>query len=167
MGDTPAIAFGLLCLALGILFYRKRAKLTRGAVSAPSTSADGKTTTARTAGAGAGRGRRIGIPAAVLYRIISGLMFLGGVGLASTFIGDWLDSLDFSIGQVSAPAIVTIVAVLLGFAVGIDVFDGNGLKPSTYGMIVLFPLLWATAGGSLAWPKALSAWAWSQMTGAI
>lgn len=158
MGDTPAIAFGLLSLALGIIFYRKRAKLIRGAGAAVGT--DGKA-------AAGGKGRKLGIPATVLYRIISALMFLGGAGLASTFIGDWLRDWDFSIGKVSSTAIVTIVAVLLGFAVGIDVFDGNGLKPSTYGMIVLFPLLWATAGGSLAWPKAVSAWAWTQMTGAI
>lgn len=159
MGDTPAIAFGLLCLALGILLYKKRAKLTRGtAAPAAAPSAGGKS--------GSG-GQWYKIPAAVLYRIISGLMFFGGVGLASTFIGDWLRSWDFSIGPVDSGAIVTILAVLLFFAVGIDVLNGNGLKPSTYGMIVLFPLLWATAGGSLAWPKALSAQAWTWMTGAI
>lgn len=161
MGDTPAIAFGLLSLALGIIFYRKRAKLVRNAGTASSDTAVGGKS------GGGGRGRKLGIPGPVLYRIISTLMFLGGVGLASTFVGDWLRDWDFSIGKVSSTAIVTIVAVLLGFAVGIDVFDGNGLKPSTYGMIVLFPLLWATAGGSLAWPKAVSAWAWTQMTGAI
>ncbi|WP_433516485.1 hypothetical protein ACQP2T_13485 [Nonomuraea sp. CA-143628] len=157
MGDTPAIAFGLLSLALGILFYKKRAKLMRtggGAVPAGG-------------GAASGKSKKLSIPGPVLYRIISTLMFLGGVGLASTFLGDWLRGMDFSIGAVSSGAIATIVAVLLGFAVGIDVFDGNGLKPTTYAMIVMFPLLWATAGGSLSWPKALSAWAWTQMTGSI
>lgn len=155
MGDTPAIAFGILCLALGILFYKKRAKLMKGGgPTAPGAAAPGKA-------------KKLGIPGPVLYRIISTLMFLGGVGLASTFLGDWLRGMDFSIGAVSSGAIATIVAVLLGFAVGIDVFDGNGLKPTTYAMIVMFPLLWATAGGSLSWPKALSAWAWTQMTGSI
>jgi hypothetical protein len=155
MNDTPAIAFGTLCLALGILFYRKRSKLIKQGGPAG------------TAGTAPGKSRKFGVPAPVLYRIISGLMFLGGVGLASTFIGDWLRSWDFSIGEVSSTAIVTILAVLMFFALLIDVFDGGGLKPSTYGMIVLFPLMWATAGGSLSWLKVMSAWAWTQMTGAI
>lgn len=157
MGDTPAIAFGLLSLALGILFYRKRAKIAKGGVGPAGAGA----------AAGAGKARKLGIPAPVLYRIISTLMFFGGVGLASTFLGDWLRSWDFSIGSVSSGAIVTIVAVLMFFALLIDVFDGNGLKPTTYAMIVIFPLLYATAGGSLAWLKVLSAQAWTWMTGAI
>jgi hypothetical protein len=161
MGDTPAIAFGLLCLALGILLYKKRAKLVKtGAAAATVAAAGGKS-------AGGGGGKRFGLPAAVLYRIISCLMFFGGVGLASTFLGDWLRSCDFSIGSLGSTAIAVILAVLLGFAVGIDVFDGGGLKASSYAMMVVFPLLWATAGGSLAWPKSLSAQAWRWMTGAL
>jgi len=156
MGDTPAIAFGLLCLALGILFYKKRAKISKVGGPAAAPGAGGPSTR-----------KKFGIPGPVLYRTISTLMFFGGVGLASTFVGDWLRSWDFSIGPVSSGAIVTIVAVLMFFALLIDVFDGNGLKPSTYAMIVIFPLMYATAGGSLAWPKALSAQAWSWMTGAI
>lgn len=157
MGDTPAITFGLLCLALGVMLYRKRGKLIK----------DGAGLAAAGRSIGSGKGRKLGIPSAVLCRIISTLMFLGGVGLASTFLGDWLRTWDFSVGSVSSGAIATILAVLLGSAVLIDVFDGNGLKPTTYALIVTFPLLWATAGGSLAWPKALSAQAWVWMTGAI
>ncbi|MET8987775.1 hypothetical protein ABZW49_20200 [Nonomuraea wenchangensis] len=156
MGDTPAIAFGLLCLALGILFYRKRGKI--------SKPAGGGATAGGPAPVGKGKFR---IPAPVLYRIISGLMFFGGVGIASTFVGDWLRGWDWSIGTLSSRACIVIVAVLMFFALLIDVFDGNGLKPTTYAMLVIFPLMWATAGGSLAWPKALSSWAWARVTGAI
>ncbi|WP_433519019.1 hypothetical protein ACQP2T_27980 [Nonomuraea sp. CA-143628] len=153
MGDTPAIAFGLLSLALGILFHKKRAKIIR------SGGEEG-------GGKGKTGGRGI-LPRAVLCRIISVLMFLGGVGVASSFVGDWLRGWDFSIGEVPTVAIAAIVAVVLGFAVLIDVWDGGGLKPITYGMIVMFPLLWATGGGSLSWPKAISAQAWSWVTGAM
>jgi hypothetical protein len=156
MGDTPAIAFGILCLALGILFHKKRAKIIR---SGGEEGAAGK-------GTAGGKGKGI-LPRAVLCRIISVLMFLGGVGLASSFFGDWLHGWDFSIGEVPTVAIAAIVAVVLGFAVLIDVWDGGGLKPLTYGMIVMFPLLWATGGGSLSWPKAISAQAWSWVTGAM
>lgn len=156
MGDTPAIAFGLLALALGILFHKKRAKLIR------TDGEEGATGTGKNAGK-----RRGVLPRAVLCRIISALMFIGGVGLAATFIGDWLRTWEFSIASIPSAGVAIIVAVLLGFAVGIDVWDGGGLKPLTYGMIVMFPLLWAAGGGSLAWPKALSAQAWSWMTGAI
>lgn len=156
--DTPAIAFGILCLALGILLHKKRAKLVR---------TDGGDGVAAAVGNGRGGGKRKGIlPRAVLCRIISVLMVFGGVGLASSFIGDWLRTWDFSIATVSSTGIAIILAILLGVAVAIDVWDGGGLKPITYGMIVLFPLLWATGGGSLAWPKALSAQAWTWMTGA-
>jgi hypothetical protein len=155
MGDTPAIAFGILCLALGILLHKKRAKI--------SHKGDGDIS-----GKGRGSGKRsAGIPRAVLCRIISVLMFLGGVGLASTFVGDWLRGWDFSIAEVNSTGIAAILAVLLGVAVLIDVWDGNGLRPSTYGMIVLFPMLWVTGGGSLSWPKAISAQAWAWMTGAM
>ncbi|MEV0993388.1 hypothetical protein [Nonomuraea sp. NPDC050202] len=165
MTDAPAIAFGLFCLALGIMLYKKRAKLIKGGGGAAALSA---AAAAKAGGAGTTtRARKLGIPAPVLYRIISGLMFFGGVGLASTFIGDWLRTWNFSIGEVSSAAVITIVAVLMFFALLIDVFDGNGLKPTTYGMLVMFPMMWATAGGSLSWPKALSAQAWSWMTGAI
>ncbi|MFI6793709.1 hypothetical protein ACIBG4_40895 [Nonomuraea sp. NPDC050383] len=136
MGDTPAIAFGLLCLALGILIHKKRGKLSR-------------------------------IPSAVLNRVICALMFLGGTGLAATFIGDWLKGLDFSIGQVTSGHIVVGLVVLLGVAVAIDVFDGHGLRPSTYGMIAFFPILYATAGGSLAWVRQISAAGWSTISGAM
>lgn len=159
MGDTPAIAFGILCLALGILFYKKRAK-----ISKPGGASGGPSSGGQTPG---GKGGKFRIPAAILYRIISGLMFFGGVGLAATFIGDWLRDWDFSIGEVPSTAIVIIVAVFMFFALLIDVFDGNGLKPTTYAMIVIFPLMYATAGGSLAWPRALSAQAWSWMTGTV
>ncbi|GAA4193387.1 hypothetical protein GCM10022252_36220 [Streptosporangium oxazolinicum] len=70
--DAPAIAFGILCLALGILLHKKRAKL--GKLNGP-----------------------------VLNRVISILMFLGGTGLAGTFIGEWLSGLNFSIGEVGLP----------------------------------------------------------------
>ncbi|MEU8364916.1 hypothetical protein AB0C27_53775 [Nonomuraea sp. NPDC048882] len=167
MGDTPAIAFGLFSLALGILLYRKRMKLIRSGSGAALAVAGAKPTGGKLGGGSGSKDRWYKIPAAVLYRIISGLMFLGGVGLASTFIGDWLRSWDFSIGPLGSTACATILALLLGVAVLIDVFDGNGLKPLTYAMIVSFPLLWATAGGSLAWPRALSAQAWLWMTGAV
>lgn len=161
--DTPAIAFGLLCLALGILLHKKRAKIT-----ASGSGADAGAVAAHGARGGrGGRGGGRGIPRAVLCRVISALMFFGGVGLAASFLGDWLRTWDFSIATVSSTGIAVILAVLLGVAVAIDVWDGNGLRPTTYGMIVLFPLLWATGGGSLAWPKALSAQAWSWMTGAM
>ncbi|MBO3744890.1 hypothetical protein J5X84_02340 [Streptosporangiaceae bacterium NEAU-GS5] len=154
MNDVPAIAFGILALLLGILLHRKRRKIVRGGAS---DDLGGRTR---------GGSRKIGLPAPVLNRIISVLMFLGGVGLASTFVGSWLADLDFSIGQVTSTAIITIVAVLLGVAVLIDVFDGNGLRPTTYAMICTFPLMWAAAGGSLSWPKAISATCWSWLTGA-
>jgi hypothetical protein len=158
--DTPAIAFGILCLALGILLHKKRHKIIRkdGEEGAAGKGKHGGVIT----------GKRKGIiPRAVLCRIISVLMVFGGVGIATSFVGDWLRTWDFSIATVSSTGIAAILAVLLGVAVAIDVWDGGGLKPLTYGMIVMFPLLWATGGGSLSWPKALSAQAWSWMTGAI
>lgn len=165
--DTPAIAFGLLCLALGILLHKKRAKITASGSGADAGAVAVHGARGGRAGVtGGGRGGR-GIPRAVLCRIISALMFFGGVGLASSFFGDWLRGWDFSIATVSSTGIAVILAILLGVAVAIDVWDGGGLKPLTYGMIVLFPLLWATGGGSLAWPKALSAQAWGWMTGAM
>ncbi len=145
--DAPAIVFGILCLGLGILLHKKRAKISGG-------------------GAGGG-GKKLQIPATVLTRIISGCMFFGGVGLASTFVGGWLRGMNFSIGPVSSNAVIVIAAILLGVAVLIDVVNGNGLKTYTYAMIVTFPLLWAAAGGSLALPRAISATAWSWINGAI
>jgi hypothetical protein len=135
--DTPAIAFGLLCLAVGILLHKKRGKIP---------------------------GKLQGAP---LNRIISVLMLFGGTGLASTFIGDWLRGLDFSIGQITSTHIVVGLVVFLGIAVAIDILDGNGLRPSTYAMIAFFPVLYAAAGGSLAWVREISRAAWSGINGAI
>lgn len=167
MGDTPAIAFGLLCLALGILLHKKRRKISGGGGVEDLAAVGARGRGKRSSNPGGGGGGRGIVPRAVLCRIISGLMFFGGVGLASSFIGDWLAGWDFSIAEVGSTGIAAILAILLGVAVAIDVWDGGGLKPLTYGMIVLFPLLWATGGGSLAWPRALSAQAWSWVTGAM
>lgn len=135
--DTPALAFGLLSLALGVLLYKKQHKLPPKLQGPP------------------------------INRIISALMFFGGTGLAATFIGDWLRAMDFSIGQVTSTHIIVILVVILFVAVLIDVVDGNGLRPSTYAMIAFFPILYAAAGGSLSWVRALSAAAWSAIRGAI
>ena len=144
--DAAVIGVGLFSLALGVILHKKRASLVKG---------------------GGGGGPKIGIPSAMYNRIISGLMLLGGTGLAATFIGDWLASMDFSVFGMQSRHVIILLAVLLLIAVAIDVFNGNGLKPYTYGMIVLFPLLWAAGDGSLAWPRAVSAWAWGYLTGAV
>lgn len=146
--DAAVVVFGLFSLALGVVLLKKRGSIVKG----------GK-------GGGAGGGPKIGIPPIVFNWLVSLLMVLGGTGLAATFLGDWLREMDFSIAGAPSRGVIILLAILTLAAVAFDVLNGNGLKNYTYAMIVLLPLMWAAGDGSLSWPRSISAWAWTHITG--